>query len=122
MAELFNMDYLGFADFAEHNAEYVAFLTELHRRLAARGKSGRLPPGQQRRRLHRQRRADRLHLRGDRALRSLSCSQWGGPWVAVAKLAIVLFFVPLLVRYIRRAKPAIYDPLALPPDALPQPA
>ena len=44
---------------------------------------------------------------------------WGGPLVAIVKLAILLFFVPVLVRYIRRARPGTYDPLALPADVLP---
>ena len=121
MAELFNMDYRGFADFAEHNAEYVAFLTELHRRLAERGKAV----------VFRQGNSVGAYI-GNVALTVfifmaiavafVMLFSWGGPWVAVAKLAIVLFFVPVLIRYIRRAKPATYDPLALPADALPQPA
>jgi hypothetical protein len=40
-------------------------------------------------------------------------------WIAAIKLAVVIFFVPTLVRYIRRAKPATYDPLNLPADVLP---
>ncbi len=121
MAELFNMDYLGFANFAEHDAEYVAFLTELHRRLAARGKNVVFRQGNSVG-AYIGNVALTVFIFAAIALAFLLLLQWGGPWVAVAKLAIVLFFVPLLVRYIRRAKPAIYDPLALPPDALPQPA
>ncbi len=120
MAELFNADYRGFADFAEHNAEYVAFLTELHRRLAARGK-------------------DVVYRQGNSvggfignvaisvfifvmiAVAFLLLFTWGGPLIAIAKLAILLFFVPVLVRYIRRARPGNYDPLALPAAVLPAP-
>jgi hypothetical protein len=40
-------------------------------------------------------------------------------WIAVIKLAVIIFFVPILVRYMKRAKPADYDPLALPSDVLP---
>jgi hypothetical protein len=43
----------------------------------------------------------------------------GFVWIAAIKLAILLFFIPTLIRYIRRAKPAAYDPLAIPDDALP---
>ncbi len=121
MAELFNTDYRGFADLAEHNAEYVAFLTELHRRLAAHGK-------------------DVVFRQGNSvgqfvfnvaltififvmiALAFLLLFSWGGPLVAIVKLVIVLFFVPVLVRYIRRARPGTYDPLALPEAVLPEAA
>ncbi len=121
MAELFNMDYLGFASFAEHNAEYAAFLTELHRRLAARGKAI----------VFRQGNSVgayvgnillTIFIFAAIAFALFFLVSWGGPWVAVAKLAIILFFVPVLIRYIRRAKPGTYDPLALPAAVLPAPA
>jgi len=44
---------------------------------------------------------------------------FGMVWIAVAKLAIILFFVPTLVRFIRRSRPETYDPRAIPEDALP---
>ena len=120
MAELFNLEYVSLATFAAHDAEYVAFVTELHRRLAVHGK-------------------DVVYRRGNSvgafvfnvaltififamiAIAFLLLFAWGGPLVAIAKLAILLFFVPLLVRYIRRARPGTYDPLALPADVLPAP-
>ena len=119
MVELFNTDYRGFASFDEHNAEYAAFVTELHRRLAAQGK-------------------DVIYRQGNSvagfivnvaltifvfvmiALAFLLLFSWGGPLIAIAKLAILLFFVPVLVRYIRRARPGTYDPLALPAAVLPE--
>ncbi len=118
MAELFNTDYRSLADFAEHNAEYVTFLTELHRRLAARGKGIVFRQG---------------NSVGEYGLNValsififvmiavvfLLLFTWGGPLVALVKLVILLFFVPVLVRYIRRARPGIYDPLALPAAVLP---
>ena len=118
MAELFNLDYVSFATFAAHDAEYIAFVTELHRRLAVHGK-------------------DVVYRRGNSVgafvfnvaltifilvtivVAFLLLFTWGGPLVAIAKLAILLFFVPVLVRYIRRARPGTYDPLALPADVLP---
>ncbi len=121
MAELFNTDYLGFADFAEHNAEYVAFLTELHRRLVEHGsnvtfRQGNSIAG------YVLNVAFTVFVFVMIALAFVLLFSWGGPWVAIVKLAIVLFFVPLLVRYIRRARPATYDPLALPSAVLPQAA
>jgi hypothetical protein len=46
---------------------------------------------------------------------------WGLVWIAVVKIAIILFFIPTLIRYMMRAKPATYDPLAIPRDVLPAP-
>lgn len=40
-------------------------------------------------------------------------------WLAAIKLAILIFFFPRLLRYIKRNKPASYDPLNLPTDILP---
>lgn len=118
MVELFNLDYVGFANFAAHDADYAAFLTELHRRLAARGKNV-------------------VYRRGNTvagyifnvgltvfifvaiAFAFIFLVNVGGPGIAIVKLGIILFFVPLLVRYIRRARPGTYDPLALPRDVLP---
>lgn len=118
MAELFNTDYRGIADFAEHDAEYVAFLTELHRRLAAKGKDV----------IYRQGNSVGAFI-GNIALTVfifvmvglafLLLFTWGGPLIAIVKLLILLFFVPVLIRYIRRARPGIYDPLALPAAVLP---
>ena len=45
MAELTNESYRSLGDFKEQNAEYAAFLTELHRRLAARGRAVRFVRG-----------------------------------------------------------------------------
>jgi hypothetical protein len=44
---------------------------------------------------------------------------FGLVWIAAVKLAILLYFIPTLIRYIRRAKPATYDPLAVPAEVLP---
>ncbi len=119
MVELFNTDYHGFGDFAEHNAEYVAFLAALHRRLAAHGSNV----------LYRQGNSVAgfalnvgltIFIFAMIALVFLLLFSWGGPLVAVAKLVFLLFFVPVLVRYIRRARPGTYDPLALPAAVLPE--
>ena len=122
MAELFNTDYRGFADLAEHNAEYAAFLTELHRRIGDPRQGYRIPPGQQRRRLRLRCQGLTIFIFIMIALAFLLLFSWGGPLVAIVKLVIVLFFVPVLVRYIRRARPGtvLPDPLALPAAVLPE--
>lgn len=117
--ELFNLDYRGLADFADRSREYVAFLTELHKRLAAHGKEVIYRHGN-----------SVAGFVGNVALTIfifvaiglafLLLFTWGGPLVAIVKLAIVLYFVPVLVRYIRRARPGSYDPLALPAAVLPE--
>lgn len=119
MAELFNMDYRGLANFADLSGEYTAFLTELHKRLAVHGRNV----------IYRQGNsvagfvgniALTVFIFVMIALAFLLLFTWGGPLVAIAKLAILLFFVPLLVRYILRARPGTYDPLALPVAVLPE--
>jgi hypothetical protein len=117
--ELFNVDCRGLADFADLSGEYIAFVTELHKRLAVHG----------RRVIFRQGNsvagfvgnvAMTIFVFVMIAAAFLLLFSWGGPLVAVVKLAILLFFVPLLVRYIRRARPGTYDPLALPAAVLPE--
>lgn len=118
MVELFNTDYQGFGKLPEKNDEYVAFLRELHRRIAASA-------------------APTLFRKGNStiayvfnllltlfifamvALAFLLLANLGLIWIAVIKLGIILFFIPTLIRYIRRAKPATYDPLHVPDDMLP---
>jgi hypothetical protein len=118
MAELFNTDYKGIGDFSEKDAEYSAFLSELHRRLAAKGKDVRF------------RRGNSpgawvgnwlltIFIFAMLALAFVLLMAWGLVWIAVVKIAIVLFFIPTLIRYMRRAKPGEYDPLAIPKDVLP---
>jgi hypothetical protein len=118
MVELFNTHYAGFADFEERNAAYSAFVQALHRRLAVRNapviyRKGSSPGAY----------AGNLVLTlgsfGMIALAFVLLFNFGIIWIAVAKLAIILFFVPTLVRYIRRSRPQAYDPRAIPADALP---
>lgn len=119
MAELFNLHYRGVYDFPEQNADYVAFITELHRRLAAKGKDVRYRAGN-----------SVGGYIGNWALTIfifvmlafvliVLIPNWGGTWIVFAKLAIVLFFIPVLISYTRRARPRTYDPLAIPKDVLP---
>lgn len=119
MAELFNLHYRGIMDFPEKNAEYTAFLTELHRRLAAKGKDVRYRAGN-----------SVGGYIGNWALTIFIFAMlalvifflipnWGGTWIVFAKLVVILFFIPVLITYMRKAKPRTYDPLAIPADVLP---
>ena len=56
---------------------------------------------------------------GGIALAFVLLFNFGVVWIAVVKLAIVLFFVPTLIRFLRRSRPATYDPRDIPADALP---
>jgi hypothetical protein len=118
MVELFNTHYAGFADFEERNAAYTTFVKALHRRLAERNapviyRKGNSPAAY----------AGNVVLTvfifTMLALAFVLLFNFGVVWIAVAKLAIILFFVPTLIRYLRRSRPEAYDPLAIPPAALP---
>lgn len=120
MAELLNTHYAGVLDFPEKNAEYNAFLAELHRRLAARGKDVRYARGN-----------STAAYVGNWLLTIFIFAMlalvvlflipnWGGTWIVFAKLALILVFIPVLVRYMQRARPGTYDPLNLPTDVLPE--
>ena len=97
---------------------YSAFVRALHRRLAERNapviyRKGSSPAAY----------AGNLVLTvvifGMIALAFVLLFNFGVVWIAVAKLAIILFFVPTLIRYLRRSRPRAYDPRAIPADALP---
>lgn len=116
--DLTNADYVSLANFVEKNAEYAAFLRELHRRLAARGRDTVFRKGS----------STAGYIAGlfltvfilaMIALAFLLLFNFGIVWIAVIKLVIILYFVPTLIRFIRRARPAGYDPLDLPADVLP---
>lgn len=118
MVELFNTHYAGFADFEERNAAYSAFVQALHRRLAERNapviyRKGSSPAAYA---------GNLLLTLGSFAMIALAfvlLFNFGIVWIAVAKLAIVLFFVPTLIRYLRSSRPETYDPRTIPADALP---
>ena len=116
--ELFNTHYVGIADFPERNAAYVAFLTELHRRLAERGTQTTFRKGSS---------PFAYILNGIVTAMTfvvvagafLYFANFGTIWLVVAKIAIILAFVPVLIRFMRRTVPEPYDPRALPSAALP---
>lgn len=118
MVELFNTHYAGFADFEERNAEYAAFVRKLHRRLAERNapaafRKGNSPAA------YMGNLVLTLFVFAMIAFAFVLLFSFGLVWIAVVKLAIVLFFVPTLIRYVRRSRPETYDPRAVPADALP---
>lgn len=116
--ELFNMSYRGFADFEDLSPAYAAFVTELHRRLAARGKDVRYRSGN-----------TLLGFTVNLAIIALAFIALAAvvllipiaalPGLVILKLVIIAAFIPTLIRYMRRAKPATYDPLRIPPQMLP---
>jgi hypothetical protein len=118
MVELSNMDFVGFANMREQNADYAAFLRAFHRRLAERNATAIFRKG-----------SSAAAYAGNLALTAFILAMivlaavllvtWGFVWIAAVKLVIVVLFVPVLFRFIRRAKPETYDPRALPADALP---
>ena len=119
MAEFYNTHYQGIGDFPERNAEYTGFLTGLHRRLAAKGRDirfrrGNSPAGYVGNWLL------MVFIFGMLALAFVLLIAWGMVWIAVVKIAIILFFIPTLIRYIARSRPGTYDPLAIPKDVLPR--
>ncbi len=121
MAELFNLDYQGMYDFPDQSRAYVAFLRELHRRVAAAGKPVH----------YRQGHSIRVYIVNLLltafivamiAIAFVLLATIGLIWIAAIKLSILLYFIPTLVLYIKRAKPGTYDPLAIPGAILPEPA
>jgi hypothetical protein len=118
MAEFYNTDYRGFASMPEQNAAYAAFVRELHRRLAAKGKDIAYRTGNSRLG-YALNIALTVFIFAMVAVAFLLLGTFEFVWIAAVKLAIIVLFVPVLVRYIRRAKPGTYDPLAIPEQALP---
>jgi len=116
--DITNTTYKGIGDFEELNESYVPFVQELHRKIAEVNPAAAFKQG----------------------------SSWAGyifailvtivlvlviigagmffltagmVWVAAIKLAILIFFFPRLLRYVKRNKPGTYDPFNLPADILP---
>lgn len=118
MAELFNLHYRGVLDFPERNADYVAFLTTLHQHLAKKGKEVRYHAGNSIGG-YIGNWALTIFIFAMIALIVFLIPTWGATWIVLAKFALVLIFLPVLVVYMRKAKPRTYDPLAIPKDVLP---
>ena len=116
--DITNTTYKGIGHFEELNQTYVPFVRELNRRIAEKNPKIQFKKG----------------------------SSWAGYvfsifigillfvviiaaflfflnagvlWLAAIKLIILIFFFPRLLRYIKRNKPASYDPLNLPANILP---
>ena len=119
MAELFNTHFAGVLNFPEKNAEYNAFLAELHRRLAAKGKNVRYMRGNSQAAYFGNWLLT-IFIFAMLALAFVLLMTLGLVWIAVVKLLIILCFIPVLIRYMQRAKPGSYDPLDIPKDVLPE--
>lgn len=119
MAELFNTHFAGVLNFPEKNAEYNAFLAELHRRLAAKGKNVRYMRGNSQAAYFGNWLLT-IFIFAMLALAFVLLMTLGLVWIAVLKLVIILCFIPVLIRYMQRAKPGSYDPLDIPKDVLPE--
>jgi len=119
MAELTNTHHEGIGDFPERNAEYAGFLTEFHRRLAKKGKDVRYVRGNSSA-AYVANWLLTIFVFAMLALAFVLLMAWGLVWIAVVKIAIILFFIPTLIRFMARAKPGTYDPLAIPKDVLPE--
>lgn len=106
-------------NFKEHNARYAAFITELHRRIAASGADVAFHKG-----------SSLVGYVANLVLTGWIAAMivlalvllWATGWVMVAvlKLGIIAFFLPTLFRFIVRARPRAYEALAIPADALPR--
>jgi hypothetical protein len=118
MAELFNTHFEGVGNFPERNEAYAGFLTELHRRLAEKGKEVRYRRGSSVAG-YVANWALTIFIFAMLALAFVLLVAWGLVWIAVVKIAIVLFFIPTLVRFMMQSTPGTYDPLAIPKDVLP---
>ena len=116
--ELTNMDFRGFADFVALDADYTLFLRALHERLAVKGRDVAYRKGSGAAG-YVANAVLTVFILAMIALAFVLLFNLGFVWIAVVKLAIILFFVPTLFRYLRRAKPGTYDPLRLPEDSLP---
>jgi hypothetical protein len=121
MVNLLNTDFTGFGSFTEKNREYTAFVRELHRRLAEKGKDVVYRKGSGTA-AYVANVALTIFIFAMIAIAFLFLFNLGVVWIAVVKLAILLFFIPTLIRFIRRSRPGSYDPLAPAEDMLPDPA
>ncbi|MFN0264362.1 hypothetical protein ACKTEK_10845 [Tepidamorphus sp. 3E244] len=117
--DISNSSFHGYGSFTEHNEAYARFIRALHEKLAAHSsgtvfQKGGSWPGY----------IGNLVLTAWIALMLVIAALFllfsGLLWIAVVKLAIIIFFLPTLVRFIIRAKPETYSPSKIPEGALPE--
>lgn len=119
--DISNNHYKSFGNFEEKNSSFVTFATKLHKKIAAHNPKA-------------------LFHRGSSmagyifsiimavvlfvilVAAGLFFLMTGVIWIVALKIGLLIFYTPTLLRYIRRNKPACYDPLNLPKDILPQTA
>ena len=116
-----NVSFKGFAEFDDQSDTYRPFVQSLHRALLANGSETRFHGG----------------------LSSLSYwLHWlltlfvglalvvvgwafvaiGLSWLILVKIALIIFYLPTLLAFMRRGKPSTYDPAQIPDRLLPNPA
>ena len=116
--DITNSSFLGYANFEYHDEDYSRFITSLHRRIANQRSNTRFYKG-----------SSHLAHIGNWILTAFICSvivgtslfflSHGLVEVALIKLMIILFFMPVLFRFMKKSRPETYDPLHIPVDALP---
>ena len=115
---LSNSSYRGIGDFLMHDEAYSDFLTALHQRLSDGGydisfRKGSGPIG------YAANLAMTAGILGGIPVLAFYMVSLGHYGLAVAKLLIIAWFVPTLLRFIKRSRPQRYRPDAIPKDALP---
>ena len=115
-----NSSYRAIGDFERHDAEYVAFARDLHRRLARANpdvvfRSGTTPVG------YAMSWVIAGYLLAVVTVAAFFLVAVGMFWIVPVKLAVLVFYAPTLVRHIRSVRPRRYLPDAIPPRALPPP-
>jgi hypothetical protein len=117
----YNRTYVGYYNFAETSAEYVAFVTALVAALRRHAPACRFLAG-----------ATGISyffnvLTTAFIFVCFAAISWflfrvGLTWMLAIKILILIFFVPTLIYWGVRNRPRSFSPVAIPPDVLPAPA
>lgn len=113
-----NREYKGVLDFERHDAEYAAFVREVHDRLRRRaGVTFHGGVGAARHAVG----AGCLVVGVATALVALAVmlASMGHVLIAVLKLVFIATLVPRALRWVNRNEPRTYDPRSIPPELLP---
>ena len=113
-----NLHYRGFADFEDRSDSYRPFVLNLHRALALANPALQCAGGSTwaGHLLHLGIALGLLLLLAVAGLALLSA---GLAWLIVVKLALIVFYMPRLWRFLKRNRPGRYDPLTPPEHLLP---
>lgn len=116
--ELTNTSYVSFSDFEDRSDTYVPFVRALHEKILRHNPGVNFQKG--------------TSLSGYIfaimvlvftvavvAVASAFFVLFGVFWVVLIKLALLIYYFPSLIRYVKRNKPDEYDPINIPNDILP---